>query len=489
MPASSFARVATLDVASSRSSGAFLKGIPYHRIGPYTAVSDFILILIVSVATGITYSYFAFASEGNLGAFLAVGSYSGMMFVLWANARGLYRPKAVLATKTQFRGVILAWCGVLLFVTSLLFLLKVGASYSRGATISFGLIGLVSLLTSRAFIGASLRKASANGTLRGQRAIVIGESEELAAQSARHLLQTYGAREVGRFDLSSGESIVPRMEPEPSVIESAISAAKANDAEIVLLALKWSNEARTSSICEHLRSLPLPVLLLPDGYAGTILSKAPWAFNRSTAVEIQRAPLSSKDLIAKRTFDVVLAVLGLAAFCLPALLICLAIKFDSAGPVLFLQRRKGFNGRNFAIYKFRTMTVLEDGSKISQARPSDPRVTRFGRFLRMTSIDEVPQLINVIRGEMSLVGPRPHAVAHDDEYGAAIKEYAFRHHVKPGLTGWAQIHGYRGSTANVALMKKRVEHDLWYINNWSLWLDIQIALRTIFEVVRRRNAY
>jgi Undecaprenyl-phosphate glucose phosphotransferase len=487
MPAFSLAKAAALH--NSDSHKRFLQRIPYHRIGAYTAIADFALILVVSVVAGAAYSYFAFASEGNIGAFLTVGCYSGVLFVLWANARGLYRPKAVLAVKTQVSGVVFAWCGVLLFVTSLLFLLKAGASYSRGATVSFGLVGLGSLLASRIFVGANLRKALANGTLRGQRAIVIGDTDELVFQSARHLLQTYGAREVARLDLQPGSSAGSETEHEMAIVESAISAAKANDAEIVLLALKWSDESRTGLICERLRSLPLPVLLLPDRFAGSILAKAPWAFNRSTAVEIQRAPLSSKDLIAKRSFDLVLAVVGLAALFIPAALICLAIKLDSAGPVIFRQRRKGFNGRDFAIYKFRTMTVLEDGSTIPQARPRDHRVTRVGRLLRITSIDEVPQLINVLRGEMSLVGPRPHAVAHDDEYAPSIERYAFRHHVKPGLTGWAQIHGCRGLTADVALMKKRVEYDLWYIDNWSLWLDVQIAARTVVEVLRRRNAY
>jgi lipopolysaccharide/colanic/teichoic acid biosynthesis glycosyltransferase len=157
--------------------------------------------------------------------------------------------------------------------------------------------------------------------------------------------------------------------------------------------------------------------------------------------------------------------------------------------VIFRQRRKGFNGREFTIFKFRTMSVLEDGRVIEQARRNDPRVTRIGRILRAASIDELPQLINVLQGSMSLVGPRPHALAHDDGYTKLIAKYAFRQHVKPGLTGWAQVNGYRGETAQLELMELRVECDLWYIKNWSFWLDMKILVLTAFEVFRRRNAY
>jgi undecaprenyl-phosphate galactose phosphotransferase/putative colanic acid biosynthesis UDP-glucose lipid carrier transferase len=165
------------------------------------------------------------------------------------------------------------------------------------------------------------------------------------------------------------------------------------------------------------------------------------------------------------------------------------IKLESRGPLIFRQQRKGFNGREFPILKFRTMKVLENGRAIPQARRNDARVTRVGRMLRATSIDELPQLINVLRGHMSLVGPRPHAVAHDDEYTELIANYAFRQHVRPGLTGWAQVNGLRGETSRLELMERRLNCDLWYIRNWSFWLDQKILVLTCFEVVRGRNAY
>jgi len=170
-------------------------------------------------------------------------------------------------------------------------------------------------------------------------------------------------------------------------------------------------------------------------------------------------------------------------------IVALAIKLDSPGPVLFMQTRHGFNGKRFKILKFRTMTVLEDGATIPQAVRGDSRVTRIGLWLRKTSIDEIPQFFNVLKGDMSIVGPRPHAVAHDSYYAELISRYAFRHHVKPGITGWAQVHGCRGETRTVHSMKERVDHDIWYVGNWSLLLDLYIILRTAVEVMRSRNAY
>ena len=168
------------------------------------------------------------------------------------------------------------------------------------------------------------------------------------------------------------------------------------------------------------------------------------------------------------------------------LISALAIKLDSAGPIIFRQRRTGFDGYTFFINKFRTMSVMEDGPQITQTKPNDVRVTRVGRLLRQSSIDELPQLLNVIRGDMSLVGPRPHALAHDDHYGAMISNYAYRHHVKPGITGWAQVNGWRGETKRMEEMEKRIEFDLWDINNWSVSLDFKIMRRTCFELVQHR---
>jgi exopolysaccharide biosynthesis polyprenyl glycosylphosphotransferase len=252
--------------------------------------------------------------------------------------------------------------------------------------------------------------------------------------------------------------------------------------------LQWSDERRRNLICERLQALPIPVLLLPDQHVESIFAQGQ-KLGREFTIEIQRAPLSSSELALKRAIDVILAS-GLLLVLAPLLaIVSLLVRLETRGPIIFRQRRKGFNAREFTIFKFRTMNVLEDGSVIQQARKNDTRVTRVGRVLRATSIDELPQLINVLRGHMSLVGPRPHAIAHDDGYTKLIANYAFRQHMKPGLTGWAQVNGFRGETAQLELMEQRVDCDLWYIKNWSFWLDLRILVLTGFELLRHRNAY
>jgi putative colanic acid biosynthesis UDP-glucose lipid carrier transferase len=233
----------------------------------------------------------------------------------------------------------------------------------------------------------------------------------------------------------------------------------------------------------------LPVSLVPVGVAADILSRPSHAIGDSICIELHRGPLDAFERGVKRLIDIFSALAGLILLS-PLLAITAAlIKLDSPGPVFFRQTRRGFNGRPFHILKFRTMSTLEDGPTVYQASPSDSRVTRLGKWLRRTSIDELPQLLNILDGTMSLIGPRPHAVAHDNHFDKVVSNYAFRHHVKPGLTGWAQVNGFRGATPTVEDIQRRVEFDLWYIDNWSLRLDFLIVIRTFLEIMRSRNAY
>jgi putative colanic acid biosynthesis UDP-glucose lipid carrier transferase len=206
------------------------------------------------------------------------------------------------------------------------------------------------------------------------------------------------------------------------------------------------------------------------------------------AIELQRSPRGIAQRALKRSVDFIIASCTLV-FLLPLMaIVAIAIKLESPGPIIFRQTRHGFNGKPFKIFKFRSMTVLEDGEVIPQVTVGDSRLTRIGAFIRMTSIDELPQLFNVLKGDMSIVGPRPHAASHDRHFFETIDNYAFRHHVKPGITGWAQIHGHRGKTPTSDMIQRRVEFDLWYINNWSPWLDFLIMFRTLGAVARRQNA-
>jgi putative colanic acid biosynthesis UDP-glucose lipid carrier transferase len=199
-------------------------------------------------------------------------------------------------------------------------------------------------------------------------------------------------------------------------------------------------------------------------------------------------PYVPDGIAAKRMLDIVVAGLLMVLLSPLLALVSLAVALDSRGPVLFCQTRTGLNGKTFPIFKFRSMHVLEDGAEVTQASKDDARITRLGRIIRKLSLDELPQLVNVIAGDMSLVGPRPHAVAHDIYYGAALSNYAVRQQVKPGITGWAQVNGARGATPTLDVMQQRVDLDAWYIANASLALDLAILVRTPLEVLRTRNA-
>jgi len=199
------------------------------------------------------------------------------------------------------------------------------------------------------------------------------------------------------------------------------------------------------------------------------------------SLQLTRAPLSWLERAQKRAFDVTLAAGALIALAPAFAVVALAILLESGQPVFFLQRRYGFNQEEFRIIKFRTMTTLDDGDVVRQVTRNDRRVTRVGRFLRKWNIDELPQLINVLKGDMSLVGPRPHALSHNREYERKIALYARRHNVLPGITGWAQVKGFRGETDTDEKMRARVEHDLYYIDNWSVWFDLKILLRTVLS--------
>ena len=242
--------------------------------------------------------------------------------------------------------------------------------------------------------------------------------------------------------------------------------------------LTWVLATPAAQLAAHV-VLPalLPRLLAAEG------------MQRVAVVAVCETPFWGINGVIKRASDLVLASAILLLIAPLMLAIAIGVKLSSPGPALFKQRRYGVDGREIVVYKFRTMTVLEDGVAIRQATRDDPRVTPFGAILRRYSLDELPQFINVLQGRMSVVGPRPHAVAHNELYRKLIKSYMIRHKVKPGITGWAQVNGYRGETGDIDKMRARIEHDLDYLRNWSLRLDLKIILKTLFVVLKPQNAY
>jgi exopolysaccharide biosynthesis polyprenyl glycosylphosphotransferase len=243
------------------------------------------------------------------------------------------------------------------------------------------------------------------------------------------------------------------------------------------------------SALEELRRSVTPVFLLPNGPVAALF-KGPLSCGEAVPVLALRPEVRGvAQHVAKRATDVAVAAVALLLLSPSLALIALLIKLDSPGPVIFRQTRLGRHGVAFKIYKFRTMNVWDDGPEVRQAQRTDARVTRAGKWLRKTSLDELPQLVNVLRGDMSLVGPRPHALAHDKYYGERIPEYRLRQNVRPGLTGWAQVNGCRGETPTIDQMAQRLNSDLWYIHHWSEALDIEIMLWTLVKILRSPNAF
>ena len=422
---------------------------------------------------------------------LGAGTAAALLYVLIGQSSGFYDLRVAFSKQRRDAGRIIAlWFLVSLLLAFLALLMKSGGVFSRGSIICFGTLALVLLLICRRFSRRLVARVVADGQVEGRRAILLGTREELASLGVEELLERFGLTEVERVtfssDLNGGFAMTA---DERSSLETAITMARDRGVDEIVLGLPWSDTRKLELVRDGLRISPLPVQLLPDRRIRSLAGNPFFRLRNSLSVEIQRGPLSRAEQFSKRFVDIVGASLGLIILAPLMLLSAVAIRGDSSGPVFFRQRRNGFNAKQFSIFKFRTMTVMEDGAAVVQARRIDPRVTRVGRVLRRSSIDEVPQLLNVLRGEMSLVGPRPHAIAHDDHYGDLLSDYAFRHHVKPGITGWAQVNGYRGETVRVEQMKGRVDCDLWYINNWSLLLDFKILFLTCLELTRRRNAY
>jgi putative colanic acid biosynthesis UDP-glucose lipid carrier transferase len=257
----------------------------------------------------------------------------------------------------------------------------------------------------------------------------------------------------------------------------------------VYVTLPLGSQPRIVQLLEQVQDTTASVFFVPDVFGISIIQGRLQDMNGVPVVGLCETPFTGTNLLIKRLSDLVLGSLMLLVAAPVLLAIAIGVKLSSPGPVIFRQRRNGLDGEEIVVYKFRSMHTQDDGAVVPQATKQDPRITPLGALLRRSSLDELPQLINVLQGRMSIVGPRPHAVAHNEAYRKLIKAYMVRHKVKPGITGWAQIHGMRGETDTIEKMQSRVEYDLEYLRNWSLGLDLQIIVRTIKLVFFDRNAY
>jgi putative colanic acid biosynthesis UDP-glucose lipid carrier transferase len=302
----------------------------------------------------------------------------------------------------------------------------------------------------------------------GVRAAAMLESRKA---DGRDFLGFFDDRAVDRIDAEARSRLLGTLQDLPGFIEAA-------GVKDVFITLPLTSQPRILSLMEQLQNTTASLHFVPDVFGVSIIQGRLSDMGGIPVVGLLATPFEGANGMVKRGSDIVLSLLILALASPLLLLLAIVVKLSSSGPVIFKQHRTGLNGEVIEVYKFRSMTVTENGSEVPQATRGDARITPFGAFMRRTSLDELPQFVNVLQGNMSIVGPRPHAVAHNDQYRKLIKAYMARHKVKPGITGWAQVNGLRGETDTVEKMARRVEYDLEYLRNWSLGLDLLIIART-----------
>jgi Undecaprenyl-phosphate glucose phosphotransferase len=457
---------------------------------PYVlSTVDALIVLIASLFGAVTYHTLSVTPLPDLAAYFALGLIASFIYIARQSGRGYYDLEQATKPAVEFVEVVLCWSTTILLLAFFAFLFKIGISFSRGSFLVFAAATPIGLLAGRKLEKGMLQRAVSRGAIGRRNVVLVGDQEQLKALENFDALAMLGAGEINRFSLARAQNPSDQAASDIATFRSVAEFVRNNNTSEMLIALSWQDNARIELLREQIKLLPVSAKLLPDNHIRTLTNFVPSGRQRVLTIDLQRAPLSIAERIVKRAVDFVIAWAALMFFGPMMILIALSIKLDGPGPIIFRQNRKGFNGRQFVMFKFRTMTVQENGSSVVQAIPNDPRVTRIGKLLRSSSVDELPQLLNVLRGEMSLVGPRPHALAHDNQFESVLRDYAFRHHVKPGMTGWAQVNGLRGATPTIEAIARRVKLDLWYINNWSLWLDLQILIKTVFEVMRKRNAY
>lgn len=464
--------------------------ISVERIPYFLSTADALTILLVSVLSPVIYQFATKTIIFDLLPYGALGLIATVVFVIRISGQGYYEFERALK-RVEVTRVLVCWTSTAFLLAFCAFILKIGVDFSRGAVVIFALASPVFLIVNRILVKAGLAKLSARNLIGHIDTLVFADQNQVNALFKSDLIPLIGIDQSKYFLLPPSDALEHSEPLDATVMQAALDAIRENPACQIFLLVPWSDLKLIEHLRAQLRLLPATVKLLPDVTVSALcdLGKSGALTRRSLVLELQRPPLSSLELTVKRLLDVVISIVALAFYVPIMLFAALAIKLDSEGPVVFRQFRKGFSGKTFTMFKFRTMSVQENSDHVQQASRNDPRVTRVGRWLRASSIDELPQLFNVLMGDMSLIGPRPHALVHDTRFMEVVANYAFRQHVKPGMTGWAQVNGARGATPSVDSIARRVELDIWYIDNWSLRLDLQIMVMTAIEVLRKRNAY
>jgi putative colanic acid biosynthesis UDP-glucose lipid carrier transferase len=423
--------------------------------------------------------------------------FTGISFILTLavfQLADLYRPWRGMEFTRLIRRVLLAWVIVVAILAFLGFAFKTSGQLSRGVILLWAVLSPLALLLLRLIVYSALSWGRARNM--NTRTVVIAGAGALGQRLAANIGDNpwMGLRLLGFFDdhrVGEHIKIGPDDKTFPVVadLDDMVEFVNHRHVDMVYLALPLRAEQRLKEVVHNLQNTTTSVYFVPDVFTFSLLRASISDLRGIPLISLWETPIFGVNGGLKRLLDILLSGLILLLFTPLTLLIALGVKLSSPGPIIFKQQRYGLDGHEFTIYKFRTMTVCEDGPDLTSVERCDPRVTPFGAFLRRTSLDEFPQFINVMQGTMSIVGPRPHAIAHNEFYRNRIPGYMLRHKIRPGLTGWAQIKGFRGETDDLSKMSKRIEFDLNYLENWSLWLDLKIILRTALLMFGDPRAY
>ncbi len=451
--------------------------------------------LVVAVGFAV---YLAYVLPDNGFAWRYVGAILGIavLSMLAFQVADIYQVQAFRGHEKQYMRLASAWSVVFLIAMSASFFAKAGEQFSRAWLGGFYVLGLFTLIGFRRALFLLVRRWTREGRL-DRRTVVVGADgngysliHSLAAQrdSDVHVIGVFDDRGDDRSP-AGGEGVAKL-----GTVDDLVEFARHTRVDLVVFALPISAESRILQMLKKLWVLPVDIRLSAHTNKLRFRPRSYSYIGSVPVLDIFDKPIADWDVVMKWLFDKIVGALALVCLAPVMLAVAVAIKLDSRGPVLFKQKRYGFNNELIEIYKFRSMYAEQTDSAADKlVTKDDPRVTRVGRFIRKTSLDELPQLFNVvIFGNLSLVGPRPHAVhakAENRLYDEAVDGYFARHRVKPGITGWAQIHGWRGETDNQEKIQRRVEHDLYYIENWSILLDLYILAQTPFALIRTENAY
>ncbi|WP_413284588.1 undecaprenyl-phosphate glucose phosphotransferase [Vibrio sp. MA40-2] len=425
--------------------------------------------------------------------YLLVALTAVALFTVIAELTGVYRSVHPCPLRETLVLIFISWflCATALLFTAFIF--KSTDVYSRvvmGAWFSFTPITLVAWR----WLNKQVVKFYNRNNDYKQKTVIIGATAsglQLAEEIQENtdldlkLIGIYDDRPLERLNLDPED--MPVMYK--GSIDDALQLAKSSSIKNVYVTLPLEASKRIKQILHHFSDSAAKVHIVPDFFVYDLM-QAKWGNVGSLAtLSVHDTPFYGSSRFMKRIQDLLISSIIICLISPVLIAVAIGVKLSSKGPILFKQQRYGLDGRSISVWKFRSMSTMENGAVVKQATQNDPRVTPFGRFIRRTSLDELPQFFNVLTGQMSIVGPRPHAVAHNEEYRGLVDKYMLRHHVKPGITGWAQINGYRGETDTLDKMEKRIEHDLIYIRNWSLWLDIKIIFLTAFKGFVSKTAY